>query len=218
MKVVNILLMDDHSVVTEGLKSVLGKRSDYVVAGEAFNGSQGIELAQSLKPDLIITDIRMPRMSGIDAVQEIRQTMPNVKAIVLSELFTVISVRDSIRVGITGFVEKETAVQELLDAVDTVMSGKQYFSSNVRQLITSDIQQMLRGQTSIHQTGLTVDEVEMVRMLTEGNSIGQIARIVKKSPKTVDAKRRKIMNKLGLESLANLTKYAISHGITSLEY
>lgn len=217
MKKVNVLIIDDHSVVAEGVKAVLQQRSNLIVAGQAKDGFEGITIAKSSKPDLIITDLRMPQMTGIESVQQIHAFLPGVRAIILSGSFSIPSVRQALQAGITGLVDKETAAQDLPEAVDCVLSGKEFFSLNIRHLIASDMQQMLRGYKLTTQTGLTGDEVDMVRMLTEGRSVVQIADKVKKSPKTIDAKRRRIMMKLGFESLANLTKYAIRQGITSLE-
>jgi two-component system, NarL family, response regulator NreC len=218
MRVVKIVLIDNHNVVHEGIKSLLSKRSDLAVVGEALNAWTGLDMAETLKPDLVITDIRMPGMTGIEAAEKIKQRLPQTGIIALSGQFTVITVRQAIRAGIMGFVQKDAHTDDLLKAIDSVLDGKNYFSLKVRQLIASDMHKILHTDNSSCVGDLSSEEVEIVRMLTDGCSVTEIAFQMKKSSKTVDAKRRKIMNKLGLESLAKLTKYAISQGFTSLDY
>jgi DNA-binding NarL/FixJ family response regulator len=218
MKTLNILLIDSHAVVREGIKAILRKRNELVVAGEATLASQGIQMAQSLHPDIVITDVRMPGITGIEAAQTIRKTLPNTRFILLSASYSIISIRQAFEAGITGFVQKDSECDDLLKAIDSVMDDKNFFSLKVRQLIASDMQKVLYSESQVKPWALSSEEVEIVRMLTDGSSINEIAFTMKKSSKTVDAKKRKIMNKLGFESISKLTKYAIHQGITSLDY
>jgi DNA-binding NarL/FixJ family response regulator len=218
MKTVKIVLIDSHAVVREGIKAILQKRSELVVAGEATHAHQGIQLAETLRPDIVITDIRMPGMTGIEAAETIKKTLPKTKIILLSATFSVIAIRQAIGAGITGFVQKDSECDDLLKAIDSVLDEKNFFSLKVRQLIASDMQKILYNESQVKPWALTSEEVEIVKMLTDGSSINEIAFLMKKSSKTVDAKKRKIMNKLGFESLSKLTKYAIHQGITSLDY
>jgi DNA-binding NarL/FixJ family response regulator len=218
MKPVNIVLIDSHAVVREGVKAILRKRSEFVVAGEATNALNGIKLAETLRPDIVITDIRMPGMTGIEAAEKIKNNLPKTKVILLSAYFSVISIRQAIGACVTGFVQKDSECDDLLKAIDSVLDGKNFFSLKVRQLIASDMQKILYSESQVKPWALSSEEVEIVRMLTDGSSVNEIAFLMKKSSKTVDAKKRKIMNKLGFESLTKLTKYAIHQGITSLDY
>jgi DNA-binding NarL/FixJ family response regulator len=136
----------------------------------------------------------------------------------LSAAYSVISIRQAIGAGITGFVQKDSECDDLSKAIDSVMDGKNFFSLKVRQLIASDMQKLLYTESQVKPWALSIEEVEIVKMLTDGSSINEIAFLMKKSSKTVDAKKRKIMNKLGFESISKLTKYAIHQGITTLDY
>jgi DNA-binding NarL/FixJ family response regulator len=217
MNTVKILLIDSQAVVREGIKAILRKRSEFVVAGEATNASQGVKIAETLRPDIVITDIRMPGMTGIEAAEAIKKTLPKTRFILLSAYYSVISIRQAIGAGITGFVQKDSECDDLLKAIDCVLEEKNFFSLKVRQLIASDMHK-LYTESQVKPWALSSEEVEIVRMLTDGSSINEIAFLMKKSSKTVDAKKRKIMNKLGFESISKLTKYAIHQGITTLEY
>jgi DNA-binding NarL/FixJ family response regulator len=218
MKTINILLIDSHAVVREGIKAILKKRSELIVAGEATDAIAGVKMAEILRPDIVITDIRMPGMTGIEAAEKIKQILPKTRFILLSPSFSVTSLRQAIGAGITGFVQKDSECDDLIKAIDSVMDEKNFFSLKVRQLIASDMQKILYSQGQVKPWALSSEEVEIVRMLTDGSTINEIAFQMKKSSKTVDAKKRKIMNKLGFESISKLTKYAIHQGITSLDY
>lgn len=218
MESVKLVLIDNHAVVREGVKAILRKQSELAVVGEASDLNNGIKMAETLKPDLIIIDIRLPGMAGIQAVEKIKLILPRTKFIALSAHFTVISIRQGIEAGITGFVQKDSECDDLLKAIKSVMSDKHHFGLKVRQLIASDMHKILSTETQAKPWELSSEEIEIVRMLTDGSSVNEIAFLMKKSAKTVDAKKRKIMNKLGFESLSKLTKYAIHQGITSLDY
>lgn len=218
MENIRILLIDSHAVVREGIKSILRKQAGLAVVGESADFVNGTKSAECLKPDLIIADIRLPGMAGIETVEKIKTVLPAVKIIALSAHFTVISIRQGIDAGITGFVQKDSECEDLIKAITSVMADKHHFGLKVRQLIASDMHKILLADKQTKPWDLSSEEVEIVRLLTDGSSVNEIAFLMKKSAKTVDAKKRKIMNKLGFESISKLTKYAIHQGITSLDY
>jgi DNA-binding NarL/FixJ family response regulator len=218
MEIQKVLLIDSHAVVREGIKAVLSQQNEWIVAGEATDVHTAVNLAETLRPDLVITDIRLHGIAGIEAVEKIKRILPKTRFIAFSAHFTVISIQQAIEAGITGFVQKDGHCDELLKAIKGVMQDNHYFGLKVRQLIASNMHKILSKDNQVKPWDLSIEEVEIVRMLTDGSSVNHIAFLMKKNAKTVDAKKRKIMNKLGFESLSKLTKYAIHQGITSLDY
>lgn len=210
---IRVLIADDHSIVREGIKYLLTKSDRFCVVGEAVTGVSVVELAEQLNPDIIILDLKMPGLSGLEAASRIKQTNPQVKIIVLSANLFTASFQRGYQAGILGFVDKESVFEELYKALDAVSQGNMYYCSRVRSLIAIN----LKNNLGPVKHTLSEYERDLVQMLADGKSVQEIGRFLNKSPKTIDAKRRKVMSRLGLSSLADLTKYAISEGITTAE-
>ena len=217
-----ILIVDDHQIFRDGLKSCLVEsKADYHVVGEADNGRDGIESATSLKPDLVIMDIAMPKLNGVDAARQILQTPHALrpKLLVLSSYADPEFVTEVLRVGASGYLLKSAAFEELISAIQTVEQGKIYLSPEIAGVV---VDLHVREESSDNKSGgvfaaLTAREREVIQLFAEGNDAKGIAAKLELSPKTVHAMRNKVMAKLDLHSVAELTKYAIRVGLTSLE-
>jgi DNA-binding NarL/FixJ family response regulator len=212
-----ILLADDHKMFRQGLCSLLKGRSDMEVVGEAEDGATAVRLAHELKPDIIVMDINMPGMDGIDAARRIIPEMPDVKLVALSTFLKKAFILEMLKAGALGYILKDQAFDELIKAVKTVISGDTYLSTKVASIIVDDYVQGQTGKCASAEKTLTPREREVLKFLAEGKSSKQIAMIINLSIKTVDACRRRIMQKLKIDSIAALVKYAIREGMTSLD-
>lgn len=208
-----ILIADDHRIVREGLKSLIDKEVDLEVVGMAANGRQALQLTHKLKPDVVIMDIAMPGLNGIDVTSQIVDEIPGVKVIALSMHSDKHLVHGMLRAGAYGYLLKESAFEELIKAIRIVCVGKKYLSPEVTDIVLSDYLNP-PGENDSLETGLTQREREVLQLISEGCSTRQIAGRIHVSVKTVESHRSNIMNKLDLHSVAELTKYAIRHGIT----
>jgi len=214
---IKVLLVDDHRIVREGIKSLIDSQSDMEVIAEASSGREAIRIVRKMSPDLVVMDVAMPDMNGIEATRHITSEFPGVKVIALSMHSNKRFVVEILRVGASGYLLKDCAFEELANAIRAVMAGELYLSSKVASLL---IKEYIRGfpkdETSAFGE-LTPREREVLQLIAEGKSTKQIASILHVSVKTVETHRRQIMNKLELYTVAELTKYAIREGITSLE-
>lgn len=217
-----ILLVDDHKLFRDGLKSCLAEDTDWTVVGEADNGREAISLASSLAPDLIVMDIAMPKLNGVDATREILQAKNDItpKLIVLSSYSDPEFVTEVLRVGASGYLMKNAAFDELVNAIRTVIAGKLYLSPEISAVVV-DVHIREESQANSSEGAgvitLTDREREVVQALANGDDAKRIANMLDLSPKTVHAMRNKIMEKLDVHSVAELTKYAIRTGLTSLD-
>ena len=212
-----ILLADDHTILRQGLRSVLVNEFRMNVVGEAGNGREAIELAQSLKPDIVIMDITMPDMNGVEATRRIISEQPNVKVIALSMHIDKNFVYDMLNAGASGYLLKQCAYDEVQHAIQTVLRNKKYISPNITGVVIHDYVEQKNANQSKEADQLTSKEREILQMVAEGKSTKEIAVILHVSIPTVETHRRNIMEKLQLHSVADLTKYAIRVGLTSLE-
>jgi two-component system, NarL family, response regulator NreC len=211
---IRILLADDHQLLREGLRLLLEKQPDIQVVGEAENGLVAIQLAAQLQPDVVIMDIHMPEIDGIQGARRILQEMPGVKVICLSMYSNRSMVEDMLKAGATGYLLKECASQELAQAIRTVVRGETYLSPRVARVF---LDRYLSHRGAGTAAALTEREAQVLRMLAEGKSTKEIAGQIRMSGKTVDACRRQLMHKLNVQSTAELVKYAIREGITTLD-
>ena len=215
MKSIKVLLVDDHEIVIEGLTAILRKNPAIEIVGQAHCGVTAVEAAGKLKPHVIIMDLKMPHMNGLAASELINVKNPEIKIIAYFGEYSNMMVRCALEAGILGFVDKASGFQEIHRAVESVHFGEYYFCKQVRLALGSDYRDwVLRSD---HSDQIQARDREIVQMLANGKTVSEIAFFYNKSPKTIDAKRRKIMNQLGLSNLAELTKYAISEGITTTE-
>ena len=212
-----ILLADDHKIVRDGLRSLLEREADIQVAAEAENGRRALQLARKLAPDIVIMDISMPDLNGIDATRQITSEQPGVKVIALSMHSQRQFVEGMLRAGVSGYLLKDTAFEELVKAVRIVLSGKKYLSPDITEIV---FQEYLRPQAEpngLSTAELTLREREVLQLLAEGRTTREIAEALHISVKTVESHRKNVMDKLDLHTVAELTKYAIREGLTSLE-
>jgi DNA-binding NarL/FixJ family response regulator len=214
---VRILVVDDHVLMREGLVSMLAEEPDFEVAGEAANGRQAVALAGKLAPDVVVLDIAMPDLNGIDAARRIHSRLPNVKIIALSRHKEHRSVLDMLKAGAAGYLPKSCAFEELGRAIRSVCSGRMYLSPEVTAPVLKDLVKQM--ETVGDQAGsiLTAREREVLQLVAEGKGTKQIAAQLHVSVNTITRHRQNIMDKLDLHSVAALTKYAIREGICPLE-
>ncbi len=212
---VKILLVDDHQVLREGLRSMLERQSDMKVVGEAPDGTVALRLVRELKPDLVIMDVNMPGMDGIDVTRLISRDHPEVKVLALSMYLRKTFITEMLKSGAAGYLLKESAFAEIVEAIHAVLRGDKYVSNRVAGLLVDEYVQ--QGQRDPNQVHLTKRELEVVRMLADGKSSKEIAVITGTSVKTVDACRRRVMQKLEVRSIAELVKYAIREGLTTVD-
>lgn len=199
-----ILLADDHTLVAEGIARLLEKDFDLVARAE--NGREMIEQAQTAKPDLILADISMPVLNGVEATRQLKKIMPDIRVIFLSMHSDVQYVSDAFRAGGSGYVLKRSAPSELPEAINEVMAGRTY--------VTPMISMNLVESTEKQREVLTTRQREVLQLVAEGYSAKEIANALRISIKTAEFHKAGIMQKLGLHTTADLTKYALEHGIT----
>jgi DNA-binding NarL/FixJ family response regulator len=212
-----ILLADDHKITRQGLRSLLEKQKDMEVIAEADNGRAAVQLAAEKTPDIIIMDVTMPDLNGAEATKQILAKSPDIKIISLSMHSDALFVMEMLKSGATGYLLKDCAFEELTRAIRTVMDNKTYLSPAISGVVIEDYLHRLNTTEFTGTDTLTDREKEVVQLMAEGNSTKQIALKLHISVKTVETHRRQIMGKLDIHNIAELTKYAIRKGITSLE-
>lgn len=212
---IRIVLADDHEIMCEGLKFLINRQEDMEVVGLATTGEQVVELVQNLDPDVVVMDVNMPVMDGIEATTKLRALGFNAKVLVLSAVLTHHTIDQAIASGVTGLMMKESAFKEFANGVRAVQKGERYFCSRIMQVVASSYVGRLREGAS-EAPIFTERECEVIRQFANGKSTKEIALKINMSGKTIDACRRKIMDKLNINSMAELVKYALRSGITTL--
>ncbi len=211
-----IVIADDHKIMREGLKALIEKQPDMEVAAEAQDGLTATKLARKLMPHVIVMDIGMPEMNGIDATRQIISENKDIKIIALSMHSDRRFVLEMLKAGASGYLLKDSAFEELVTAVHTVMTGQSYLSPRITDIVVKEYLYNLPKNESTVFTVLTVREREVLQLLAEGKSTKQIASTLNLSVKTVETHRQQMMDKLEIRTVAELTKYAIREGLTSL--
>jgi len=214
---IKIILADDHQIVRQGLRTLLAAEPDMEVVAEADNGRATLRLVQELKPQVVIMDISMPGLNGIEATRQILFESPEVKVVALSMHSDSLFVLNMLKAGASGYLLKDCALEELVKAIRTVVAQKTYLSHGVSDIVIKDFVSSWSATSSSAFAVLTAREREVLQLMAEGKSTTQIADSLCVSAKTVEAHRKQIMDKLGIHSVAELTKYAIRQGLTSLE-
>jgi DNA-binding NarL/FixJ family response regulator len=210
-----VLLADDHKILRQGLRTLLEREKDIQIVGEADNGRSSVKLTGELAPDVVIMDVAMPDLNGIDATRRITQADPRTRVLALSMHSDGRYVRGMLQAGARGYILKDCAAEELTHAIRTVMAGQVYVSPGVTGTIVNDY---VRQLTAADQPAiLTRREREVLQLLAEGGSTANIAAGLHLSVKTIETHRKRIMDKLDLRSIAELTKYAIREGITTVD-
>jgi DNA-binding NarL/FixJ family response regulator len=218
-----ILLADDHQVMVQGLKALLGCQPDLKVVAEAGTGRTAVSLAEEYAPDVVLMDITMPDLNGIEATRQVTAASPHTRVIALSAHTDHRNASEMLKAGARGYLVKEGVFEELLQAIHTVVAGNVYLSPQVAARIEQDALHLRNGKTSGKSNGpsaftrLSPREREVLQLMAEGRATKEIAMDLQVSVKTVETHRRQIMEKLNLFSVAELTKYAIGEGITSVE-
>ena len=211
-----VLVADNHGLVREAICSLLRNEFDMDVVGEAEDGRIAIQLARELRPDVVLIETAMPNMNGIEATRQIVRELPQTKVLALSACADRRSVCEMLRAGAPGYLPKRCAFQELVSAIQDVVSNRTYLSSHISKLVVDEYLHQAAEQGTSAYSVLTSREREVLQLIAEGKSTKLIARELFVSPKTVEWHRSQLMKKLSIESVAELVKYAISEGLTSI--
>lgn len=214
----SVLIVDDHKIIRDGLRALLEKASDLSVAGEAENGRQAVATALKLKPNVVVMDVGMRDLNGIEATRQLLRELPGTLVIALSMHADSKFVGRMLQAGARGYLLKDCAFEELIGAIRTVRAGRVYLSPGVASVVVEAFVQQMDGVEPDKGTQLTSREREILQLLAEGKSTKAAAASLSVSAKTIETHRKNIMDKLGLSSTAELTKFAIREGITSLEH
>ena len=214
---IKVLLADDHKIIRDGLRSLIERHPDMEVVGEAENGRTTVQLAQELRPDVIIMDISMPDLNGIDATQQIVANAPDIKVIALSMHSDKRFVVGMFKAGASGYLLKECAFDELEQAIKTVLADQTYLSSKIATVVMKDYVPQVATDDASAFSVLSIREREVLQLLAEGKTTKDIAADLYLSIKTIETYRQKVMEKLDIHNLADLIKFAIREGLTSLE-
>ncbi len=212
---IRVLIVDDHSVMREGLKKMLETQNDIEAVGSASNGEEAVKSAIMLHPDVILMDISMAHTNGIEATESITKQLPTTKVIMLSMHNSCEYIHRSLQAGAKGYLLKEFAADEITEAIRTVMRGRMFFGAGVDLSLENTVIKYKRAIKSPIES-LSHREREVLQLVVEGIASMKIAEFLKLSPKSVDTYRRRIMLKLGVTNIPALVKFAIQHGITSL--
>jgi DNA-binding NarL/FixJ family response regulator len=214
---IDVLLVEDHTLVRSGIRSLLAGSPEVKVVGEAGDGRTAIDLCRELNPDVVLADVEMRDLNGIETARQIKAAQPQVRVVMLSMHGDPQYVLESLKAGANGYVLKDAAFAELLTAIKTVMSGRRYLSPPLSDLVMDDYVRRANGQELVSELDkLSNREREILQLVAEGRSSTQISGMMHISTRTVDTHRYNVMQKLGIHSIAGLTKFAIAHGLTSL--
>ena len=208
-RVINILLADDHTIVRQGLKLILSAHSDLHVIGEAANGREAVELAAKLKPDIVLLDVAMPELNGIEATRKMVEANSRLRVLVLSMHKEAVYVRETLRAGARGYILKDAIDTELLNAVRSVARGDGYISPAVSGALLNDYRKDVTDPVDL----LSPREREVLQLIAEGKTNKEIATKLNLSVYTVDSHRGKVMEKLNLHSTGELVRFAIKRGL-----
>ena len=214
---ISVLLVDDHRLVREGLSSLLSSYDNIKVVGEAADGREAVRLAESLKPDVIVMDIAMEGLNGIEATRQIVDSNQNCRIVMLSMHATAEYIHNAFKAGATGYLLKESAGQEVVEAITVVARGRKYLSHRLSETLAEEL---IHDEKRIRSDGpiksLSPREREIIQLVVEGKSSSAIANILFLSVKTIETYRSRLMKKLDTPNVPALVKFAIKHGITPL--
>lgn len=216
-KLKRVIIADDHKIIREGLRSLLERSGEFECVGEADDGQQAVMLANELRPDIIIMDIAMPNLNGIEATRQIKSELPEVEVVVLSMHATRNYVLQVLQAGASAYLLKDSAFDELSTALFAISRGGMYLSPAITKTAAlATIKDGFSGGMGGQTEHLTKRELQVLQLIAEGKSTKDIAATLELSVKTVETHRKQIMDKLEIRSIAGLTKYCIREGLTSL--
>jgi DNA-binding NarL/FixJ family response regulator len=215
---IKVFLADDHAVVRDGLRYILEAQADITVAGEAGDGLQAVEQVRKLKPDVVVMDIAMPQLNGTEATRRILEDLPRTRVVILSVYSSAEHIYRGLKAGARGYLLKESAGAEVVKAVRTVHAGRRYLCDKITStMIDTYIQQREAVEAKSPLERLSSRERQVLQLVVEGKSSKEIADILHLSPKSVETYRSRLMQKLGVHDIPGLVKFAIQHGLTTLE-
>ena len=217
MSTTTVVLADDHEIIRECLRSLLEKEPDIEVVGEASDGRTAVRLARDLSPHVVVMDISMPDLNGVDATRQILSRAPGTRVLALSMHSDRRFVARMLQAGAAGYLLKECAYGEFVQAVRAVAAGRTYLSPSIAGGIVETFVRQPDAEAPSAAAVLTPRQREILQLVAEGRSTKQIAAHLHVSTKTVDTHRHEVMTKLGLHSVAELTKFAVREGLTGLE-
>ena len=213
LKDIKIVLVDDHKLLRDGLRNIIEQRSNMHIIGEASDGREAIKLCLKLQPNVVVMDVAMPGLNGIEAARQIHKDNSCIKIIGLSMHSGKQFIQSMFKAGAFGYLLKDGDADQLITAICTVMQNKRYLSKDINQEFLT----VLKDQKTLDKTQLSSREKEVLQLIAEGKSSKETAEILYLSPKTVDVHRNNIMKKIDLHTIPELTKYAIQEGLTSLD-
>ena len=215
---IRVLVADDHAIIREGLRIMLDNQPDMEVVAVAADGREAIQLVLKYEPDIAVIDISMPELNGIEAIQQLLPLHPHMQVVVLSIHETKPYVYRALKAGAKGYLVKETAGLEVVDAVRAVHRGERYLSQSITDLLTTESFQKLESLIDISPLEvLSPREREILQLVAEGKTSQEIAERLSISPKTVDTYRSRLMHKIRVDDMAGLVKFAIQYGVILLE-
>ncbi|MGA9623895.1 MAG: response regulator transcription factor [Bryobacteraceae bacterium] len=209
MKRIRILLADDHAVVRQGFKMILDAQADMEIVGQAANGRQAVDLAEQLRPDVVVMDVSMPELNGIEATRRLASSLPHARVIALSMHKDSVYVREILRAGARGYLLKDSGAADLVAAIRAVASGESYLSPAVSNAVLDDYRRHATNPIDL----LTSREREVLQLLAEGKTNKEIAGLLNLSVYTVEAHRGRILEKLNLHSIGELVRFAVRSGL-----
>lgn len=214
---VTILLADDHPIVRQGLRHLLEEESGVKIVGEASNGLQAVQLTEKLKPNILILDMMMPDLNGLEVLRQVKERSPGTSSIVLSMQSADIYVVEALKAGALGYVLKETGPSELLGAVQQVVRGQRYLSPRISERLIEVLLETTEKLPADPYQSLTNREREVLQMAAEGLTTSEIAKRLSISPRTAELHRGRMMNKLGIHNQTDLIRYALKRGILPMQ-
>jgi DNA-binding NarL/FixJ family response regulator len=212
----SVLLVDDHNIMREGLKALLGRTPDIEVVAEATTGREALQKAAEFCPDVIVMDLNMPEMNGIEATQGILAENPDIKVIALSMIMDRAKIIETLKAGAKGYICKDCVFEELVNAIRTLAAGNSYLDAKITELVIKDFTENMAGDSSTTYNNLSKRELEVLQHIAGGKNTKDIAFTLGVCVKTVEIHRMNIMKKISLHSVAELTKYAVRKGLTTI--
>jgi DNA-binding NarL/FixJ family response regulator len=216
---IRVMIVDDHRIVREGLRALLEKQDGITIVGEACNGRECLAVAKNALPDIVIMDIAMPDMNGLEATRQLGDSVKNAKVLALSMTTDRRQVQEILGAGAQGFLIKDSAYEELIQAIKVIQGGRPYLCSAIQGIVVDDYARGFPSESAMSAKKLLSSrEREVLQLISEGVSTKEISAKLGRCVKTIETHRANIMKKVGANSLPQLTKYAIQQGLTSLDH